>query len=110
MIQNWPLKKKLTLVTMTTSIAALGLSTLGFLIYDLVEYRRAMRQDLMTEAQVVGATSTAALVFSDERAVLDILQGLSRRRTIIAASVYDAGDVLLASYPPSEGAAATLQQ
>ena len=104
MIQNWSLKKKLTLVTMTTSLAALGLSTLGFLLYDLLEYRKGMRQDLLTEAQIVGATSTAALVFSDERAALEILQGLSRRRTIITASVYDAQDALLTSYPPSEPA------
>ncbi len=99
MFQAWSLKKKLTLVTMTTSIAALGLSTFGFLLYDLLEYRRGMRQDLLREAQIVGATSTAALVFSDEKAALEILQGLRRRRTIIAASIYDAQDTLLVAYP-----------
>jgi len=110
MIQSWPLKKKLTLVTMTTSIAALGLSTFGFLLYDLLEYRKGMRQELMTEAQIVGATSTAALVFSDEQATLEILQGLGRRRTVIAAGIYDAQDHLLASYPPPERIAAQLNE
>ena len=108
MINSWSLKKKLTLVTMTTSIVALGLSALGFLLYDLAEYRKAMPQDLMTDAQIVGATSTAALVFSDEKAALDILQGLSRRRTVIAASIYDEQDDLLASYPPQQQVASKL--
>src|SRR5438034_1843052 len=99
MIQTWSLKKKLILVTMTTSIAALAFSTFGFLLYDLLEYRKGMHQDLLTEAQIVGATSTAALVFSDEQAALDILQGLSRRRSFIEASIYDAQDNLLATYP-----------
>ena len=101
MIENWSLKRKLTLVTMTTSIAAVALSTLGFFTYDLLEYRRAMRQDLLTEAQIVGATSTAALVFSDSKTALDILQGLGRRRAIINASVYDGDGILLASFPPT---------
>ena len=110
MIQSWPLKKKLTLVTMTTSIAALGLSAFGFLLYDLLEYRKGMRQELMTEAQIVGATSTAALVFSDEQAAIEILQGLGRRRTVIAAGIYDAEDTLLASYPPPERIATPLSE
>src|SRR2546426_4289995 len=110
MIESWPLKKKLTLVAMTTSIAALGLSAFGFLLYDLLEFRKGMRQELMTEAQIVGATSTAALVFSDEQASLEILQGLGRRRTVIAAAIYDAADTLLASYPPPERIATPLSE
>ena len=101
MIQNWSLKRKLTLITMTTSIAALALSTLGFLIYDLVEFRKTMRQELVSEAQSVGATSTAALVFSDGKTALEILQGLSRRRSIIVSAIYDGDGALLASYPAS---------
>jgi signal transduction histidine kinase len=110
MFQNWSLKKKLTLVTMTTSIVALTLSALGFFIYDLVEYRSTMRQDLLTEAQVVGATSTAALVFSDEKIAQDILQSLSRRRAILSAGIYDGQDMLLAGYPPSATPAPRLDQ
>ncbi|PYS00166.1 MAG: hypothetical protein DMG15_14705 [Acidobacteria bacterium] len=110
MIQTWSLKKKLILVTMTTSIAALAFSTFGFLLYDLLEYRKGMHQDLLTEAQIVGATSTAALVFSDEQAALDILQGLSRRRSFIEASIYDAQDNLLATYPSVERGATQLTE
>ena len=110
MIQKWSLKKKLILVTMTTSIAALAFSTFGFLLYDLLEYRKGMHQDLLTEAQIVGATSTAALVFSDEQAALDILQGLSRRRSFIEASIYDAQDNLLATYPSVERGATQLTE
>src|SRR5207237_1854277 len=99
MIQNWSLKRKPTPITMTTSIAALVLSTLGFLSYDLVEFRRTMRQELVSEAQSVGATSTAALVFSDGKTALEILQALSRRRSIIMSAIYDGDGALLASYP-----------
>jgi signal transduction histidine kinase len=110
MIQIWSLRRKLALVTMATSISALALSTLGFLVYDLAEYRKSMRRDLLTEAQIVGASSTAALVFSDGKAALENLEELSHRRTVLAASIYDADGNLLASYPPSEWAALHLNQ
>src|SRR5262245_39902157 len=110
MIQIWSLRRKLALVTMATSISALALSTLGFLVYDLAEYRKSMRRDLLTEAQIVGASSTAALVFSDGKAALENLEELSRRRTVIAGSIYEAEGNLLASYPPSEWAAPHLNQ
>src|SRR4051812_35233530 len=88
MIQIWSLRRKLALVTMATSVIALALSTLGFLVYDLAEYRTSMQRDLLTEAQIVGASSTAALVFSDGKGALEVLQDLNRRRSVIAASIY----------------------
>ena len=63
------IKGKLMLITMLTSSVALLLASAGFLVYDLVAFRARMSQDLMTQAEIIGANSMAALAFHDERAV-----------------------------------------
>ncbi len=47
-LQNLSIKRKLTLITMLTSSLALILSSVSFLIYDLVSFRHLLTQDLMT--------------------------------------------------------------
>ncbi len=48
-LQNLSIKRKLTLITMLTSSIALILSSVSFLIYDLVSFRHLLSQDLMTQ-------------------------------------------------------------
>src|SRR5882757_4625546 len=99
MFRNWSIKKKLTLITMTTSSTALALSALGFLIFDVVQFRKAASKALMTEAQVIGTTSTAPLAFGDSKAALETLEALKVRPEIISAAIYNDAGELLASYP-----------
>ncbi len=65
MLRNLPLRYKLTLITAVTSAIALGLTAAGFLTYDTVSFRAAMKADAETLADLVGANSTAALAFDD---------------------------------------------
>ena len=60
-LQNLSIKRKLTLITMLTSSAALVLSALSFLIYDLVSFRHLLIQDLMTQAEIIGYNSAGAM-------------------------------------------------
>ena len=69
-IRNFSIKRKLTLITMLTSCFALLLSSVGFLIYDLIAFRRAMSQDLMSQAQIIGSNIAAAVAFKDEKAAI----------------------------------------
>ena len=55
------------LITMVTSSLALLMASAGFLVYDLVAFRTRMSHDLMTQAEIIGANSMAALAFQDER-------------------------------------------
>src|SRR3989442_921010 len=108
MIRHWSVKRKLTLIAMTTSSVALVLSTLGFLIYDIVEFRKSMSEDLMIETRVIGANSTAALLFGDGKAAAEMLAALKARPSVTSAAIYDMDGKLLASYPKSERVPARL--
>jgi len=70
-LQNLSIKRKLTLITMLTSSAALILSALSFLVYDLVSFRHLLIQDLMTQAEIIGYNSAGAMEFKDEPAATD---------------------------------------
>jgi signal transduction histidine kinase len=86
--EDLPIKRKLTLVIMLTSLAAVLLACAGFAIYELVTFRRSMVSDLTTLADVIGATSTAALTFEDTKAAAEFLGALKTKRHIIAACFY----------------------
>ena len=83
-----PIKRKLTLAIMLTSLTALGLASAGFVIYEQVTYRRTMVNDLTTLANVIGATSTAALTFEDTQAAREFLAALKTKPRIVAACFY----------------------
>lgn len=97
-LQNLSIKRKLMLITMLTSTAALVLSSVSFLIYDLISFRRQLSQDLMTEAQIVGFNSGAAMAFKDESAASTTLSALKAKDDIVAAALYSPDGKLFARY------------
>ncbi len=98
-IHNLSIKRKLTLITMLTSGFALFLSSAGFLIYDLMAFRRAMSQDLTTQAQIIGSNITAALAFRDENAATEILSALKAKEEIVSAVLLAPEGQPFAFYP-----------
>jgi signal transduction histidine kinase/ActR/RegA family two-component response regulator len=98
MLRNLPLRYKLTLITAVTSALALGLTAAGFLTYDAVAFRAAMKADAETLADLVGANSTAALAFDDGPAAQDTLSALRVRPNVRAAAVYGLYGRQLATY------------
>src|SRR6266566_3964319 len=86
--RNLSLQHKLTLLTAATTTVALVISAAGFLIYDLISFRRLLAKDLTTQAQIVASNSTAALVFQDDRAAAEILSALTVKEAIVCAAIY----------------------
>ena len=82
------IKRKLMLITMSTSTVALLLASVGVVVYDLVAFRSQMGDDLMTQAQIVGANSMAALALRDGPAAREMLSALKAREGIVAAALY----------------------
>ena len=97
-LQNLSIKRKLMLITMLTSTAALVLSSVSFLIYDLISFRRQLSQDLMTEAQIVSFNSGAAMAFKDESAASTTLSALKAKDDIVAAALYSPEGKLFSRY------------
>ena len=106
-IRHLSIKRKLMLITMLTSSLALLVASLGFLIYDLVAFRGLMSRDLMTQAEVIGANSGAALAFRDEPSAKEILSALRAKKEIVTAALFTSDGQLFARYD-RENPAATL--
>jgi len=57
-----------------------------------------MREDLAAQTRILSASSAEAVVFGDAKGATYMLRALSARPAIVAAGIYDADNVLLASY------------
>ncbi len=87
-IRNLSIKRKLMLITMLTSALALLLASAGFVAYDLLAFRSQMSEDLMTQAEVIGSNSTAALAFREPNTAREILAALKAKEGIVSAALY----------------------
>ena len=103
-LQNLSIKGKLMLITMLTSSAALVLSSASFLIYDLISFRHLLTLDLMTQAQIIGYNSAAAMAFRDEAAATATLSALTAKEDIVAAVLYSPDGTIFAHYFPNGNA------
>jgi len=97
-LQNLSIKRKLTLITMLTSSIALILSSVSFLIYDLISFRHLLSQDLMTQAEIIGYNSAGAMEFKDEPAATATLSALTAKEDIVTAVLYKPDGKMFAHY------------
>ncbi len=92
------IRKKLVVVVMATTFAAL-LVSVGLIIgYDLRNYHRSLVNDMSTQAELVGHMTSAALAFDDTRLAGENLALLRTRPMVGAAAIYDENGRLFASY------------
>ena len=96
--QDLSIKRKLILMTMLTSSIALLLSSVSFLIYDLISFRNLLTHDLATQAQIIGYNSAAAMAFKDEPAATATLSALTAKSDIVSAALYSPNGQMFAHY------------
>ena len=87
LFRNLSIKRKLTLLVMSTSAAALLLACAVFGFYDVYSFRKRMVSDLGAAALGLSINVTPALDFHDERGAEDILEGLRARPNIVGAVI-----------------------
>ncbi|MEX2315627.1 MAG: ATP-binding protein [Pirellulales bacterium] len=92
------INKKLTLLVMAAVAAALLLSYVSFVVNDVRIMRSSMVRQLNALAQVLGANSTAAIAFDDEKSAAQMLSSLSMQPMVESACIYDAEGSVFASY------------
>jgi signal transduction histidine kinase/CheY-like chemotaxis protein len=109
-LKNLSIKRKLMLITMLTSGVAVVLSSAGFLIYDLISFRHSLSQDLVTQADIIGYNSAAAMAFKDESAATVTLSALQAKEDIVLAVLYTRDGKIFAQYshPTSPRPSSTL--
>ena len=90
------IQRKLTALSMATTVLALVLAAGAFLAYDVISYRQKMVEDLRTLARTLEANTINGLVFNDTETVTSILGGLKVHPHVVDAVVYDADGTLFA--------------
>ncbi len=98
LFRNTPIRRKLTLITMATSCAALVLACVGFLAYELALFRSSLTEGLTGMAKMIGDNSAAALSFGDPSSAEATLRSLSADPHILTGVVYDAARRPFAQY------------
>jgi methyl-accepting chemotaxis protein len=96
--RNWSVRRKLMVLMMAASTAALLLACAVLLGYDLITARQMTAAHLSTLAQIIGDNSKAALSFGDQAAAGEVLAALKAEGHITAAYIYDQRSAPLASY------------
>ena len=95
---NISIKRKLMVLVMSTSAAALLLACAVFAFYDIYSFRKRMVSDLETVAQGLDINVNAALDFADLGTTEEILEGLRARRNIVNAVIEDVSGKEFARY------------
>ncbi len=98
LLRDTPIKRKLTMIMMMVSGAALLVSGLAFIAYELVAFRDAAVTNLSTTAAMVADYSSAALAFNDPNTGEQGLKSLNENPDVVAAAIYDKSGRLFAEY------------
>ena len=101
-LHNTPVKRKLTLLSMLTSGAALLFACGAFVSYEQFVFRDNLVNENLSTAQMVGDGNIAALTFGDPEAAEKSLTVLNRDPAIIEAAIYDKTGHVYAKYQSAE--------
>ncbi|MGH8864712.1 MAG: methyl-accepting chemotaxis protein [Burkholderiales bacterium] len=96
-----PIRGKLMLVTALACTIALLLAGLIIVAYENLTYRDQKTREVSVQAEILAASVTASLAFSDPKAAQEYLTALKANPEIAAAGVYAADGALFASYARS---------
>jgi PAS domain S-box-containing protein len=83
------LRRKLTLVIMINTVAALCAAGIAFAEYGVYRFKELRLEDLNALANILGTNSTAPLAFKDPSSAQDILRSLAAKPHILSAAIYD---------------------
>ncbi len=92
------IKRKLTFIIMVTSTIALLLAGAAYVAYDVLTLRDAMVRNVTMLSEIIGANSTADLVFGDQKSAEENLAKLAFNPHIVASCIYGKGGEVFASY------------
>jgi signal transduction histidine kinase/DNA-binding response OmpR family regulator len=93
------IRRKLTLMTMATSSAALLVACTVFVLYDVRSFKKKLAEDLSVVADGISINSSAALQFDEKGSANEILSTLGPYYPhIVSAVIFDAAGRPFASY------------
>lgn len=102
-----PVRRKVALITVMASTVALLLAGSVFVAYEGYAYRAQKLQEIAVQSDILAASVSASLEFSDPKAAQEYLNALRASSDLVAAALYDSRNALFASYL-REGMSSTL--
>lgn len=90
-IKHLSINRKLTVIITMISAFAVLMACVAFLFYDRITFKDAMVRDLKTLSNVIGANSTAAILFDNQDDATETLTSLKSEKHILAAAIYRDG-------------------
>ncbi len=81
-----------------TAVSAMLLITSAFVIFEFQSKKRAVEQELLSLANVVGWSCSASLAFADKKAAEKTLTVLKTNPEIVAAFIYDLDNQVFAQF------------
>ena len=100
------IQAKLSLILLATVGVALAIAAAALLLFEARNDWRSTRDALVSQADVVGLASEAALAFQDPVVGAQTLRALQAQPSMAAAALYDAAGKLFAGYEPPAGTSA----
>ncbi len=98
-ILHWTIRRKLTTVIMSTSLAALILAGLIFLLLDRQSLRKSLIRDLEMQAKITAENCKAALQFDDVEGANETLRVFEAKPTIeYVVILYKSGEIFTDFY------------
>lgn len=97
-----PIKRKLKLVIMSTTLFSVLLVVAGFGIYEMKTFTQLLTNDLSTKADIIAQNTTAALAFTNREDAEQTLSALRSQPGIRVAAVYTKDGELFAQYTVAE--------
>jgi two-component system sensor histidine kinase/response regulator len=97
-LREMPITQRIRSVTLRTCAMALLLAGLVHLAFDCYFIYGARVRDLTALAMVIGANSSAAVMFQDQKSAHEILSGLNNKTQITTATLYRADGKVLTTY------------
>lgn len=92
------IKNKLIQVQLLSAFFVLMTCSLGFLINDVLIFKKSVERNLESTARILGRNLVPALVFSDQKEAKKIITSLESEPSIDAAYVFDSKGVVFSRY------------
>ncbi len=102
LIRELPIRQKLVLMMMVTTVSVLLLASIGYIALDYFRTRQLLQRDLAAQADLILKSSTAALQFLDPPTAQEVLRTLAPNEHIRRACLYDGGGRLFAEFTPAQ--------
>ena len=90
--------RKLTSISVLSSVTALLSASAAFLAYDVHTFRQFLTRRIATEAEIIAFNSVSPILFKDAEAATAILNGLKAEPSVRGAAILDLGGAPFASY------------